>query len=136
MLLLGLDMVKSKDILEKAYNDSRNVTEKFNKNILKVVNKFVNTNFDPDDFEHMAFYNAEQSRIEMYLKALKNIEISSPHFPDKIFIKRGETIHTENSYKYTHEYITNLALTSGLKIESIFIDKKKWFSVIQFKKKQ
>jgi L-histidine N-alpha-methyltransferase len=131
MLLLGVDMVKSKDILERAYNDNRNVTAKFNRNILNVVNSIIDTNFEPDDFEHVAFYSKELSRIEMHLKALKDLKISSPHITDKIIIHKGETIHTENSYKFTDEIIDELASASGLKIKNRFTDKNKWFSVIQ-----
>ena len=76
LLLIGFDMVKSKKILEKAYNDSKNLTENFNKNILNVVNSYIGTDFDSDVFEHIAFYNERFSRIEMHLKAIKDLEIS------------------------------------------------------------
>ncbi len=78
MLLLGADMVKNKDILEKAYNDSAGVTAEFNLNILNVVNNIVSTNFRPEAFEHVAFYNEESSRIEMHLKAKEDLEVESP----------------------------------------------------------
>ncbi len=134
MLLLGVDRVKNKHIIEKAYNDRKKVTAKFNRNILNVVNSLIDTNFKPMDFEHVAFYNEEKSRIEMHLKAKKYLEISSPYLTDKIIIKKDETIHTENSYKFTNEYIHKLASILGLKIKNIFTDKNKWFSVIQFYK--
>ncbi|MFW6129386.1 MAG: L-histidine N(alpha)-methyltransferase [Candidatus Aminicenantaceae bacterium] len=134
VLLIGFDMVKNKDILEKAYNDSKNVTAEFNRNILNVVNRFIDTNFNPQDFEHVAFYNQEHSRIEMHLRALKNLEISSPYIDHKIILKQGETIHTENSYKFSDEAINEFALSSGLEIKNRFTDKNKWFSVIQFSK--
>ena len=131
LLLLGFDMVKSKEILEKAYNDSKNVTERFNKNILNVVNSHIGTDFDPDTFEHIAFYNELFSRIEMHLKAIKNLEISCPNLPTNINIKKGETIHTENSYKYTGENIESLSSGAGLDVQNIFTDKNKWFSLVQ-----
>jgi L-histidine N-alpha-methyltransferase len=131
LLLLGFDMVKSKEILEKAYNDSKNVTERFNKNILNVVNSHIGTDFDPDTFEHIAFYNERFSRIEMHLKAIKNLEISCPSLPTNIYIKKGETIHTENSYKYTDENIESLSSGAGLEVQNIFTDKNKWFSLVQ-----
>ncbi|MFW6124321.1 MAG: L-histidine N(alpha)-methyltransferase [Acidobacteriota bacterium] len=134
-LLLGVDMVKNKEILEKAYNDSRNVTEAFNRNILNVVNSLIGTDFNPRDFEHLAFYSQEHSRIEMHLKAKKDLEISCPRLPNKIIIRKRESIHTENSYKYTNESINKLASTSGLKIKNRFTDKNNWFSVIQLYKK-
>jgi len=131
LLLLGFDMVKSKKDLEKAYNDSKNVTEKFNKNILNVVNNHIGTDFDPDTFEHIAFYNERFSRIEMHLKAIKDLEIPCPSLPTTIYIKKGETIHTENSYKFTDENIKSLASGAGLEIQKIFTDKNKWFSLVQ-----
>ncbi|MFW6121563.1 MAG: L-histidine N(alpha)-methyltransferase, partial [Petrotogales bacterium] len=135
LLLLGFDMVKNKDILEKAYNDSKNVTERFNKNILNVVNSHIGTNFDPDNFEHVAFYNERFSRIEMHLKAIKDIEISCPSLPSNIYIEKGDTIHTENSYKFTDENVKSLAFGAGLEIQNIFTDRNKWFSLVQLIKK-
>jgi len=131
LLLLGFDMVKSKEVLEKAYNDSKHVTERFNKNILNVVNSHIGTDFDPDTFEHIAFYNERFSRIEMHLKAIKNLEISGPRLPITISIKKGEAIHTENSYKFTDENIKSLASGADLEIQHIFTDKNKWFSLVQ-----
>ncbi len=132
--LLGLDMVKSKIILEAAYNDNQNITAKFNKNILNVINSILETNFNTDDFEHLAFYNSEYNRIEMHLKALKNIKIKSHFFSHIIELKQGETIHTENSHKYTKDDIYNFANLSNLNIENIFSDSKSYFSLVQFVK--
>lgn len=134
--LLGVDMVKNRNILFNAYNDSLNITSAFNRNILNVVNKRIETDFDPSSFEHLAFFNEEQSRIEMHLKALKDIETMSPYFSNKILIKKGETIHTENSHKYTNEEIEKLAKKAGLNIQEIFTDQQNWFSLILFNKKQ
>lgn len=133
-LLLGLDMVKSKIILEKAYNDSKQVTANFNKNILSVVNSIVGTDFDTDRFEHVAFFNEEESRIEMHLRARESMRISSPLLNSKIEIKKGETIHTENSYKYTKDHIEGFAASSGFNVKNIFSDDNKWFSLVQFVK--
>jgi L-histidine N-alpha-methyltransferase len=131
-LLLGLDMVKEKTIVEKAYNDSERVTAAFNRNILNVVNNFVHTDFDPDCFEHVAFYNEKKSGIEMHLKALTDIRVRSPHLPGTISLKRGETIHTENSHKFTFDHITNFAMLTGFKIRDIFCDANRWFSLVHF----
>ena len=131
LLLLGFDMVKNKEIVDKAYNDSKNITEKFNKNILNVVNNLIGTNFNLDTFEHVAFYNEELSRIEMHLKATKDLEISCPNFPTNIEIKKDEKIHTENSYKFTFDDIKSLATGANLEIQNIFTDKNKWFSLVQ-----
>ncbi|MBE9468455.1 MAG: L-histidine N(alpha)-methyltransferase, partial [Bacteroidetes bacterium] len=76
-LLLGLDMMKEISIIEKAYNDKKGVTAEFNKNILNVVNKLIKSDFNTHDFFHYAFFNKQKSRIEMHLKALKDLEINS-----------------------------------------------------------
>jgi L-histidine N-alpha-methyltransferase len=131
LLLLGFDMVKNIEVIEKAYNDSKNITAMFNKNILNVVNKLIGTNFDPDDFIHVAFYNKKFSRVEMHLKTLKDLEISSPLSKTDITLKKGEMIHTENSYKYTFENIKSLAYNANLEIQNIYSDKNRWFSLVQ-----
>ena len=131
-LLLGLDMVKDIKTLENAYNDSKGITAAFNKNILNVVNLYAKTNFNTGWFEHMAFYEESKARIEMHLKALRNIEMSSPYMSDTIRIKKGETIHTENSHKYTRQHIEYFTLNSGLKIKDIYTDNNQWFSVVHF----
>ncbi len=134
MLLLGVDRVKDRDMLEKAYNDNKKITEKFNRNILNVANNLAGTDFDPDMFEHIAFYNEDHSRIEMHLKAKERMRIFCPYLNSKIIIEKGETIHTENSHKFTSRHIEELALAGGLEIHNIFSDRNKWFSLIQFRK--
>lgn len=131
LLLLSFDMIKNKEILEKAYNDKNNVTEKFNKNLLKVVNSHIKSDFNPDNFEHIAFYNEELSRIEMHLKATTDLNINCPGSKTNIFIGKGETIHTENSYKFTEEDINSLADAANLEIQNIYTDENKWFSLVQ-----
>ncbi len=131
-LLLGIDMVKDSEILESAYNDKSSVTAAFNKNILNVVNRLVNTDFDTAQFEHLAFYNNKESRIEMHLRALSEMEIYSLHFPEKIVVRKGETIHTENSRKFTYADISKFSLLTGLNVENVFMDPNKWFSLVQF----
>ncbi len=130
--LLGLDMVKDKQVLENAYNDSKGVTAAFNRNILNVVNRLAGTDFDPLLFEHMAFYNENKSRIEMHLKAVKEMKVNSPHFPHTINISEGETIHTENSRKFTRNDISCFEGMAGMKVENIYTDQKGWFSLVQF----
>ncbi|WP_048195565.1 L-histidine N(alpha)-methyltransferase [Methanococcoides methylutens] len=134
-LLLGVDMVKDIDIIEKAYNDRQGITAEFNKNILKVTNDHLGTDFDPEEFEHVAFFNREHSRIEMHLKAKDDLEVASPILDEKIIFKKGETIHTENSHKYTVEGIKRMAGAAGLSVENIFSDDKKWFSLVEMVKR-
>jgi L-histidine N-alpha-methyltransferase len=130
-LLIGLDMVKDVELLEAAYNDEQKVTEAFNKNILSAINEIAKTGFEPEQFRHIAFYNRRERRIEMHLEALAEMDINSPFFPSTIYIKEGETIHTENSHKFTSELIHRMVEKSGLKIKSIFTDRREWFSLIQ-----
>jgi L-histidine N-alpha-methyltransferase len=133
-LLVGFDMIKDKGTLERAYNDSRGVTAEFNKNILNVANDILGTNFDPDKFEHVAFYSDEYSRIEMHLRALEDLEITCPKLTDPIRIERGEMIHTENSHKFSEEMIEELAAGAGLKIQDWTTDSNQWFYLVRFQK--
>ncbi|MCK9422050.1 MAG: L-histidine N(alpha)-methyltransferase [Bacteroidales bacterium] len=118
-LLIGFDMVKDIRILEKAYNDEQGTTAAFNKNILRVVNHHAKTNLNPDQFDHYSFYNVAHARIEMHLRALADIEVTSPYLNNSIFLKKGETIHTENSHKYDRDCIHRLAGITGLQIKDI-----------------
>lgn len=133
-LILGLDMVKPRPILEAAYNDKRGVTAVFNRNILNVVNRLAATDFNPRDFTHLAFYNDAESRIEMHLKANRDFVVKTPHIEAPIPIYSGETIHTENSHKYTTEDITAFAGTGEFAVEHVFTDPQGWFSLVQYVK--
>ncbi len=130
--LLGTDMVKDVKILEDAYNDKLGITAAFNKNILNVVNGILKTDFNPDLFKHIAFYNKEKARIEMHLQAVQNMEINSSYLPSYIRIKENECIHTENSHKFTEKNIYDFADFAGLTVKNIFRDKNHFFSVTQF----
>ncbi|MFP4557568.1 MAG: L-histidine N(alpha)-methyltransferase [Bacteroidales bacterium] len=131
--LLGVDMVKDKGILNKAYNDSKGITAAFNLNILNVTNRVAKTNFNPDDFEHLAYFNQDKSRIEMHLRALHNVEIKSPSFPQPFSILKDETIHTENSYKYSLGSLKKLMKGCNLDIKKVYTDERDWFSVLHIK---
>jgi len=136
LLLIGFDMVKNKEVLERAYNDRENVTEKFNKNILNVVNRIIGTDFNSESFKHVAFYNEDFSRIEMHLEAIEDLEVNCPGLLLNIYLKKGERIHTENSHKFTIQDINNLASSAGLEIQNIFIDDNKWFSLVHMIKRK
>jgi L-histidine Nalpha-methyltransferase len=132
-LLLGLDMVKNIFILEKAYNDTSGVTAAFNRNILNVVNHITGSDFDPLLFDHFAFFNMQESRIEMHLRANRDMRVTFPGHDD-IFIRKGEMVHTENSCKYTFNDITHFADIAGFEIESIFNDSRNWYSLVYYRK--
>jgi L-histidine N-alpha-methyltransferase len=131
-LLLGLDMVKDKAVLEKAYNDEKGITAKFNKNILNVSNKILGTDFEPEYFRHHAFYDHEEQRIEMHLVATRNMIVKSPFFERDLEISMGQTIHTENSHKFTLHHIDEFAYVSGLSVRSIYTDSNRWFTLTDY----
>ena len=132
-LVIGVDLKKDVEVLEKAYNDSKGITAEFNKNILNGVNKICGTIFDSKLFYHKAFFNKKKSRIEMHLVSKKKqiVEILNT----KIHFKEGETIHTENSYKYTLSSFQNLAELSNFQIIDVLKDKRSFFGVFILKVK-
>lgn len=132
--LLGADLIKDVSTLELAYNDKKKITDAFNKNILNTVNALLCTDLNTADFEHFAFYNVDKSRIEMHLKALKNISIRSKYFPQTIEIKKGETIHTENSHKLNENQLKQFGRLAKLTLENIFFDSLKRFSLAYYLK--
>lgn len=133
-LLLGVDMDKDNAVLEAAYNDNKGVTSKFNLNILNVVNSHIQSNFNPNDFDHLAFYNQEKQRIEMHLVARTNIQVEIRITGDTIQIAKGETIHTENSYKFARTQLIELEKYGRIKMKNLFADSKEWFSLVHYEK--
>jgi L-histidine Nalpha-methyltransferase len=119
-IIIGFDLVKSSETLEAAYNDDVGVTAEFNKNLLQRINNELGGNFDLDNFEHEAIFNQDESRIEMHLisKTQQAVCIDEQQFE----FEENETIHTENSYKYSsHEFI-QLAQRAGLKSVKHWLD--------------
>jgi L-histidine Nalpha-methyltransferase len=111
LLLIGVDLIKAPDILYRAYNDAEGVTAKFNLNLLVRINRELGANFDLAAFEHHAFYNGERHRIEMHLASTRRQKVRIGDVT--IEFRAGETIHTENSYKYSIESFQALASGSG-----------------------
>ncbi|WP_073274404.1 L-histidine N(alpha)-methyltransferase [Microbulbifer donghaiensis] len=110
-LLIGTDLVKDSVVLERAYCDSEHVTEEFNKNILARINSELNGNFDLSLFAHRAFYHPLRQRVEMHLVCLKShlVQVAGRKFE----FAEGETIHTENSHKYSISGFNRLLLRAG-----------------------
>ena len=129
-LLVGFDMVKTRETVEAAYNDSKGVTAEFNKNILNVLNNELNANFDPSHFDHLAFFNEDCNRIEMHLRANRDISVKLNAIDLETELKKGETIHTENSRKFTKKSIGDLASRAGLSIQNWYLDPAGWFSLV------
>lgn len=129
--LLGLDMVKPAGILEAAYNDCQGITAAFNQNILLVVNKELSANFDPEDFEHVAFFNREKERVEMHLRAKRRVTAALRSVGRSIMIKRGETIRTEICRKFRREGVEAVAEAAELRVSQWFSDPRNWFSIAE-----
>jgi L-histidine Nalpha-methyltransferase len=134
LLLLGMDMIKPEPVLYAAYNDARGITAAFNKNILNSVNDLIRSDFQTSDFDHLAFFNKEKSRMEMHLVARRDLILHSGHFSEDIPINTGETIHTENSYKYSYRHIEELVDATKLHLDQVHSDEQGWFTVTQFRK--
>jgi len=134
-LLIGFDLVKPEHILHSAYNDSLGVTEKFNKNILNVVNEIIKSDFKLNNFDHLSYFNRERSRIEMHLVSNKNCIVKSPFLDKPIQFKKGDSVHIENSHKYTMETIQELIDGSGLAIINNYVDSRNWFALVEFERK-
>lgn len=126
-LLVGVDVKKDPDILHNAYNDSKGVTADFNLNMLNNLNETVNANFNLEHYEHDAFYNSEAGRIEMHLKSLKNQTVSIQD--TQVDFSEGETIHTENSYKYHIQEFIDLAEEVGFTSDQVWSDLNNHFSI-------
>ena len=126
-LLLGIDKIKNTEVIEAAYNDKEGITEKFNKNILNVINKEYNLNFNPEKFNHVAEFNEDKNQIEMYLKSNTKQEIQSQN--EKIEINSGEKILTEISRKFSDSAIIEIFEKSKLKIVKDFRDEKNYYSL-------
>jgi dimethylhistidine N-methyltransferase len=126
-LIVGVDLVKDAEVLRAAYNDSAGVTAAFNMNLLRRMENELGAELDVSAFRHYAFYNRERRRIEMHLAscAAQSIRVCGRTFD----LRRGETIHTENSYKYTPDGFRALAAGAGWRPVAIWTDAKDYFSV-------
>lgn len=124
--LIGVDQVKDKSVLEAAYDDAEGVTAKFNMNLLVRMQRELGAKINIDDFEHYAFYNEQLSRIEMHLRAKQatNIVIDDHEFS----FAKGETLHTENSHKFTTEKFSQLVNQTPWHVEKTWTDPQGWFA--------
>jgi len=120
LLVIGVDLIKEPAILCPAYNDAEGVTAKFNLNLLTRINRELGANFDLAAFAHHACYNRGHNRIEMYLASLKRQKVRVNG--KAISFRLGETIHTENSYKYTIKSFKALAQGAGWSPLSVWSD--------------
>jgi len=126
-LLIGVDLVKDNVVLSRAYNDALGITAAFNKNMLLHLNRLAQTDFNLAHWEHYATFNAQLSRIEMYLRSTKNQVLTWPD-GEKSF-DSGALIHTENSYKYTQEKFELLLKSAGFRDIHSWTDPNHYFLV-------
>jgi len=126
-LLIGVDLKKDHGILHAAYNDASGVTAAFNRNVLVHINDVLSADFNVDAFDHHAFYNEELGRIEMHLRSLADQSVNVG--PRRFHFARGETIHTECSYKYSLPQFAALAGRAGFEVEQVWTDEQSLFSV-------
>ena len=126
-MLVGVDMKKDANLLHAAYNDAKGVTAAFNLNLLARINRELRGDFDLERFSHYAFYNAPLGRVEMHLvsKVAQAVRIGDHRFG----FERGESIHTENSYKYSIDEFRSLAAEAGFRGVKTWTDRKGLFSL-------
>ena len=126
-LLLGADLVKDPHLLHAAYNDAQAVTARFNLNLLVRANRELGTDFAVDQFAHYAFYNAPLQRIEMHLVSRERqvVQLGGERFT----LEEGESVHTENSYKFTVDGLRALATRAGFRPGAVWTDPQRLFSV-------
>jgi L-histidine Nalpha-methyltransferase len=131
-LLIGIDLHKDKKVLEAAYNDEKGITARFNLNLLTRINRELRGEFDLESFVHRSFYNSFNNRVEMHIVSTRDQQVYVGRLNQTYSFDKNETIHTENSYKYSSEQIRQMAEESNLVIKGNFFDAKKWFSVVLF----
>ncbi len=131
-MLIGVDLKKDIKVLEAAYNDQQGVTAQFNKNILRHINRALDANFNVETFEHQAFYNKEEGCIEMHLVSSQEQTVTIGD--QEITFDEGESIHTENSYKYSQQEFEEL-VSDWYSVEKVWTDEKAYFSLQYLVKK-
>ncbi len=134
LFLIGLDLIKDKTILKKAYDDSQGITAQFNLNVLDRINDELGADFDLSCFSHHCTYNQKEQRVEMYLQSLKNQNISIPKANLLLSLKEDELVHTENSHKFSIPKIYSLMEGEGFNVLKVWQDSEKKFAVILLSK--
>lgn len=129
-LLIGVDLKKDRHILDAAYNDASDITADFNLNLLERINRELQGEFDLNTFEHHAFYNEARGRIEMHLVSKTAQQVRLDDF--SIAFNKGESIHTENSYKYSIAEFQSLAAKAGFSSDQVWVDQNNLFSLHYF----
>ncbi|MCZ6782558.1 MAG: L-histidine N(alpha)-methyltransferase [Proteobacteria bacterium] len=131
-LLVGVDLRKERRTLERAYDDARGVTARFNLNLLARIDRELGGEFRDGSFRHRAVYREDSGRVELHLVSQTRQRVRIEKLDLVVEFEAGETIHTENSYKYSLDEIDALAVESGMTLEAQWLDERKWFSVNLF----
>ncbi len=126
-ILIGVDLIKPPAMLDAAYDDELGVTAAFNLNLLRHINRILHSDFDVRQWQHVAFFNAAQSRVEMHLQARTDLTVRWPEGQRRF--AEGERIHTENSYKYTAPAFLELLEQAGFGRARYWSDRSNWFGV-------
>ncbi len=127
--LLGVDLIKDPKRIEAAYNDAQGVTAHFNRNILRVLNRVADGDFDPDAFRHRAFYDEDAHRIEMHLVATRAQEVRLRATGTLLVFEPGDFIRTEISVKYDRTRVDELLRGTGLQLAEWFTDPEQLFGL-------
>ena len=127
-LLIGVDLVKDAAVLDAAYDDALGVTAAFNLNILRHVNRLLGADFNVAQWRHLGFFNRGESRIEMHLEARQALEVRWPGGARAF--RQGETIHTENSYKYRRDDFAALLGEAGFAPMQVWTDPDGYFALM------
>jgi L-histidine Nalpha-methyltransferase len=127
--LMGVDLRKDVGLIEAAYNDAQGITAEFNRNMLRVLNHELGSNFDPDAFGHYAFYERVTHRIEMHLVSRAKQEARVPGIGLVVF-REGESIRTEISCKHDRQSVADLFAAAGLRIEGWRSDPEQLFALV------
>jgi iron(II)-dependent oxidoreductase len=128
-LLIGTDLVKDRSVLEAAYNDTQGVTAEFNRNVLRVVNDGLGANFEPEAFEHVAFFDEANSWIEMRLRANGAQDVRIEGADLELTFEDGDEIRTEISAKFTRDAVETELRVAGLRLEHFFTDENGLFGL-------
>ena len=133
-LLLGTDLAKDRATLEAAYDDAQGVTAAFSRNLLARINRELGGDFDLSAFQHRATYHPERGRVEIHLVSLREQTVQIPDVGLAPDFAEGETIHTEDSHKYSPEALAGLAERSGFVEEMAWTDDRGWFRVQRWRR--
>jgi L-histidine Nalpha-methyltransferase len=135
-LLLGTDLVKDPRVIEAAYNDAAGITAEFNRNLLYVLNRELDADFQPESFEHVAFYDRRNEWVEMRLRATRACSVYVADLDLRVEFAAGEELRTEISAKFTRAHIEDDLEAAGLELERWFTDDEDLFAVTMARRRE